>query len=564
MENPIKSITDPIKGLFSTPDPTANEKQESSAFNTQENFNTNTKIIKKVFNDKETYNFKFGLQANQINNLDEDPVIYGFDIIIHDTFINDDRKIEQTDEMKKYVADNSETNTISGEVSNGKKKGEFGFDKKFTSPLINGAIPNFMEFVNIPEINSKKEIYQEFIDTLKLFFNDTTHEFSSFKSHYIKSVSGLHTLIENATGFTDDNKQFTKYGTDKITIECYEDTYLNSGFLAALYKNFTYSKMNGKMLIPENLLKFDISIIISEIRNFNLVVDTLNKSTTNTQTINNSANTIKVFNDNISRYIYNLYECQFRFPTYSHDDVITNESIDFAKSFTFDIYYKFSTMEMEKFKFNGDSTGIRKYINNANINSPTDKYDRIKGTASNSTPVDNKQNRVYDLKYRSFYDNGKNAYRKWDKTGIVELDNEETDFLGDVKNNILDKLNNTKKFALTRIRQERDGLINKTLDNIRTNTGLRRISSPINVYDTNPRSISDYFFGQMRDFANEGVNNLLKKANDKLGDISKNLDIEKLNKGEQAQNTGKYSGTDQDVRNAAGFTNDENVYIPKK
>lgn len=560
MAGPLNEVGDGIldNHIKSTESSKGNAVQTPASFNTQEHLDTNIRTIKKVFNDRDTHNFKFGLQANQINNLDEDPIIYGFDIIIHDTFINDDRQIEKRNsDMEKYIANNTQTNNVKGEVSNGKKEGDFGFGKKFTSPLINGSIPDFIKTVNISEINSKKDVYQDFINTLKLFFNDTTHEFNSFKSHYIKSVTGLHTMIENATGFTDDNKQFTKYGTDKITIECYEDTYLNSGYLAALYKNFSYSKINGKMLIPENLLKFDMSIIISEIRNFNLVVDSLNSTAFNTQDQNNAATTIKVFNDNISRYIYNLYECQFRFPTYSHEDSISNEQPEFAKSFSFDIYYKFTSMEMEKFKFTGKAAGDRKYINNSNIKSAHDKYDRD----STSMPKDN-ENRVYDIKYRSYYDSkGLNAYRQWDKTGgSVGSEEEESGIVNDIKS----KLINTKKFALTRIRQERDGLINKTLDNIRTNIGLRRINSPINVYNTDPRSIPDYFFGQMRDFANDSVNNLLKKANNKLGDISKNLDIQKLSKGEKAQNTGKYSDTDQDVRNASGFTNDENIYIPKK
>ena len=50
MENPIKSITDPIKGLFNKPDPTANENQSPASFNTQEHYDTNTRTIKKVFN----------------------------------------------------------------------------------------------------------------------------------------------------------------------------------------------------------------------------------------------------------------------------------------------------------------------------------------------------------------------------------------------------------------------------------------------------------------------------------------------------------------------------------
>ena len=159
--------------------------------------------------------------------------------------------------------------------------------------------------------------------------------------------------------------------------------------------------------------------------------------------------------------------------------------------------------------------------------------------------------RVYDLKYRI----GNAPYRSWSSSPAE--DDAEVPLTG-----INKVLQNTKKFALTRIRQERDSLVNKTLDSIRTNVGLRRINAPINVYDTDPRSITDYFFGQLQNFANDGVNNLLKSANNKLGGISKNIDIDRLKDGKSAINTGKYSSTDPDVRNANGETNNENVYDP--
>lgn len=515
----------------------------SGFFNTQETEAFNKKIINDIFRDKDTFNFKYGLASNQKENLDEDPVIYGFDIVIHDV----------------YGGYEKNNNNSANDVVFGRGKNDYGYSQKFTSPLVNGAIINFMNNIGNTEVLSKKSSYYEFLDMFRLFFNDTRHEFASFKSHYLKSVKGLHGLVENVIGFGKENKQFTDYGKDKIVLDIYEDTFLNSGYLAALYKNIVYSRVNGKLLIPENLLKFDMSIIISEIRNFNLVVDTTSKTfTTNVNTPNvpnSSVNSIAIFNDNISRYIYNLYDCQLNFPHYSHEDEVRNDSREFTDSFQLEIYYKFSTMEMEKFKYDPLLVDKR-YINNANINNPNDKNDSTKNSSniisSLSKMVDNKDDRTYDLRYR------RNApYIQYSKNNDIEDSRPPDTGLQKV-------FNNTKKFALTRIRQERDSLINKTLDNIRTNVGLRRISSPINVYDTDPTSITDYFFGQLRDFTNDSVTGVLKKANDKLGDISKNIDINRLKNGKDAINTGKYSGTDQDVRNAAGITNDVNVYYTSK
>lgn len=515
-------------------------------FDTQKTEAFNKKVINSIFRDNDMFNFKYGLASNQKENLDEDPVIYGFDIVIHD--------VDDGNDGNKDVKNKS-----SNDVMLGRGKGDYGYSQKFTSPLVNGAIINFMDSVGNTEVLSKKDIYNDFLTTFRLFFNDTRNGFTSFKSHYLKSVKGLHGLVENVIGFGKDNKQFTEYGKDKIVLDIYEDTFLNSGYLAALYKNIVYSRVNGKLLIPENLLKFDMSIIISEIRNFNLVVDTTSKLFTNAKNNpnvpNSNINSIAIFNDNISRYIYNLYDCQLNFPQYSHDDEVRNDSREFTDSFQIEIYYKFSTMEMEKFKYDPLLVDKR-YINNANINNPSDKNDSVKNSSdiisSLSKQVTNEDDRTYDLRYR------RNApYIQYSKNNDIEESRPPDTGLQKV-------FNNTKKFALTRIRQERDSLINKTLDNIRTNVGLRRISSPINVYDTDPRSITDYFFGQVRDFANDSVTGVLKKANDKLGDISKNIDIERLKSGKDAINTGKYSGTDQDVRKAAGISNDVNVYYNKK
>lgn len=488
----------------------------------QEQYNT----VRKVFKDQDSYNFKYGLQngfKNDGSGMDEDPIMYGFDIVIHAI-------------------------------------GEDG--SQFSSPLINGEIMNFFAFAeknNIQEVIERKPIYLEFIEKFKLFFNDTTANFSSLKSHYLKSVSGLHNLVENASGISETNKQFTKYGSDKITLSMYEDLNLNSGYFVMLYKMLTYSKKNGKLLIPENLLRFDMSIIISEIRNFNLVLNVINssnngdsiteadlasvknfgesvtkkfgsnlpidknikpKKTVSTPNKDNPILTgLSVFNDNVSRYIYNLYDCQLSFPTYSHGDEVKNDDAKMSDDFSFDIFYKFSNLEVEKFNFKLNATAEMKRVSNIPSSANSDR-DHI------ATP--------FDIKYRTLQENGGDVPYKVYINGGDE--DETTRNLNGIQKIIV----NTKNFALKRFREERDKLVNKTIENIRTTSGLRRISSPTNIYFADNKSIPDFFVGQLRNFANDGLTNLLRKANDKVSQISKNIDDKRAANGKPPINTGRY------------------------
>lgn len=488
-----------------------------------ESMKKNMDVLSKVFGDKQTYNFKYGLYNNNVHNMDEDPIIYGFDIIIHN--IN---------------------------------KGS----NKMSSPLFNGDLLDFISFAdsnNIREVSSKREVYNKFNEKFKLFFNDTKADYTSFKSHYLKSISGLNNLMKNVSGIVGTNNSFfNKWGEDKITLTMYEDTFLNSGELLMLYKNLIMSKANGKMLIPENLLRFDMSIIISEVRNFNKVKSILNgkddATTFNEKSINdnlkfikkvvdspkvvintpkpNDSNTktlldnIEVFKDNISRYIYNLYDCQLSFDTNTHGDEVKNDSNAFFETFSFDIYYKYTDVEFEKFNLNLTGFDTLSYINSGNIVNPFSKLDK---QSTDTKP------RVYDIRYRQ----GDKSYMVFNQKKMDDKD--------DVELSPLQKrMKETKNFALKRLREERNDLVNKTIANIRTNIGLRRISSPINVYTTDARSITDFIGGQIRDFANDYVSSALKSAQYKLNEVGRNIDIERVAKGKAPVNMGMYKKVDTD------------------
>ena len=70
----------------------------------------------------------------------------------------------------------------------------------------------------------------------------------------------------------------TDYNKDVIKLNFLEDLSATMGTLAHLYKLLYWSRPNGKGLIPENLLRFNCDIIVSECRNFNRVRKAANTS----------------------------------------------------------------------------------------------------------------------------------------------------------------------------------------------------------------------------------------------------------------------------------------------
>lgn len=155
-----------------------------------------------------------------------------------------------------------------------------------TNAELKGRIPVVEEF--------KNKIVQIFKSQESALSDDQKTIY--IKSHYINSVSGLDVL----------SKKFVKWKQDKITLELYEDMTLFSTYLANLYNNLVYSYENGRQLIPENLLHFDLHIKISEIRNFTSIAK-IKSTDPNDQAI------ARALKDNVTCLIYTLHDCKFDF-----------------------------------------------------------------------------------------------------------------------------------------------------------------------------------------------------------------------------------------------------------
>ena len=274
----------------------------------------------------------------------EDPVMFGFDIII---------RVPESPLFSSILSD-SVSNFLTADFNQGNIE-------------MNARMAIWSDF--------KKSFFQFFRDSLSLeTSNSVDNPTNSRFYYYLKKVGGLDGLVESTTG--DTIKSFVDYGKDMIKLEFTEDVTLRLGRLATLYKSLYWSRINGKTLIPENLLRFDCDIIISEVRNFVTVKKALS-----------SGKDLQVLKDNVNRYVYTLYECQLFFDKMSHPS-----DIDLASAptdpgpYSIGFNYKFSTMRVDQFNY---KLSLYQPLNNSYYNpysiSSTDRFLNSTSNVASST-----------------------------------------------------------------------------------------------------------------------------------------------------------------------------------
>ena len=257
----------------------------------------------------------------------------------------------------------------------------YGFDviiDAISSPLLNGAVDEFIDmYPNVSEIQSRRRVLFDFKKQLQKLFktrgqinfrqqerdlyqNETLYSDyqnndladyanqpnpqgsntfwrgkKAYLAHYLHKIEGLHKL--NVSNLGETKKYLSDWQKDFVKMTFHEDV---SGTMAALmhtYNLLYWSKPNGKHMIPENLLRFNCEIIVSEVRNFNRVRHAVGDQN------------LQILKDNVSRYRYSLRECQFYFDTPSHDD-----AIDYSQSggayggYTVNMDYKYTFLKYEK------------------------------------------------------------------------------------------------------------------------------------------------------------------------------------------------------------------------
>jgi hypothetical protein len=299
----------------------------------------------------------------------------------------------------------------------------FGFDIIFdsiNSPLLNGSVEDFIsEFSYVSEVASRAIVIDDFKRQFMKIFKTKGNLDSVYKEeyesdniminnqrqgqvmasnaksniytyanaqgqtnlyrvgkraymgYYLQKVDGLSNLSESNTG--DKKKYLADYKKDVIKMTFLEDLSLTMGTLAHLYKLLYWSKPNGKNIIPENLLRFNCDIVISECRNFNRV--------------RKAAKTgdLEILKDNVSRYIYSLRECQFWFDKMSHEDSIDMGNLKTTDTFEVMFDYKYSTVKLEKWVPDPEKFGRYVGYNNGAIWKIGNKGSRASRSADGTT-----------------------------------------------------------------------------------------------------------------------------------------------------------------------------------
>lgn len=435
----------------------------------------------------------------------------------------------------------------------------FGFEliiDSISSPLLNGSVEDFIDqFNKISEVSSRKIIIADFkhqfskifktnasiqgidnsesnitiptsnvsnIDSRSKIFNPGKR---AYLSYYLKKIQGLELLSESNT--PSKKKYLTDYRNDVIKLVFTEDVSHSIGTLAYLYKLLYWSKPNGKYIIPDNLLRFNCDIIISEIRNLNRVRKAIN------------GGNLEVIKDNVSRYVYSLKECQFYF-----DQPLNDSEIDLSQppkefdNYTVTMDYKYVTSKFERWIPNGN---FGKYVgyNNGSIWKVGNSSRSSNGNTDISVPKFNtnglnslKQNGITTPIILENYKSGLSSnYEQDDNIQSSTLNNMKK--TSEKASEILSK--NLQKAISKEIKSQvnqRFRLLNNTLDKIRNASLIGRMREPTNIYKvpyyyegisnfSNGKISSNFFFdihNSLRDFAGDSIGSAL---GDNIGNIIK-------------------------------------------
>jgi hypothetical protein len=456
----------------------------------------------------------------------------------------------------------------------------FGFEiiiNVNSSPLFNGEVERFINDIGgtYDEVKSREQILFGFQYELQKYFkfDSSLSQMGGrqrdvpspgeigpdgkpykLKRYYVKKISGLNLLVESNTG--NARKSFIDYGKDLLKITFYEDTSLNLGRLASLYKLLYWSRLRGKSIIPENLLRFDCEIIVSELRDF--------------VKVRKSNNMLEVLKSNLSRYRYQVYECQWWFNQMSHPtDIDLSTQLTPTDTYDVEMTFKYSTMIYEQFdggdivlrnstidpnsrpkglndlvNENREYFDSREYIPVSILDSgPTqisfgkiNQLENLGNTVDIDTSTDNtisnlqQQSKVniYQLltgpspisDFQSVNNLTQTAILNAQATNVANSQSTnstpKTDIYGRAAEQLIENLKDAALREAQRQLNIRFRLLNNSIDNIRNSFGIGRMPPPSNVYfprqNTGPYGNSQFFFdvqNSLRNFAGDALTGLI-------------------------------------------------------
>lgn len=412
--------------------------------------------------------------------------------IIPIPFQNSDGSISSIDTSKIYLGGFVTT------LNDNEDPTILGYDIKIdviSSPLFNGSVEDFLNnstFSSISELNSRLKLLSDFKDSFFKYFK-TNINYEDVKSYYLKKISGLDNLIDRNNSNTFD-KSFVKYGDDILTLTLNEDVSQNMGYLSSLYKSLYWSRINGKQIIPSNLLRFNMDIEITEVRKYNRI-------------FKNESEQMNVMSDLISKYTYSIYECQMFFDSMPHGSEIDMTSVNFNEGFDLKIDYKYSTLKFEKFTNDGFDKAIYSYIDNSSINLFNTEYGDPNINNEDDLTLNKLEYNIIKIINRLENDSDDN---------LSEIDLLKKSSIQSIKkaspfNNLTKSLINAGIKEVNRQLTLKARLLNKTLNNIRNSIpGIGKMSEPTNVYSGQSQFESDVR-NSIRNFVGDSIKGFFGK-----------------------------------------------------
>ena len=322
-------------------------------------FDTDAKAILKKF-DENTFTFKHSLNKSEDNSqnksfLYDDPLLPGFQIFI--------------DPLSPLFSDNTKINGISSFI---------------------------FKYFDLDEISARGDMWYEFKNIITKIF-ETVVQMGNNNNMNDSNPINMPYFINKIDGLDNFKKKIIKYGEDKITITLNENISMISIYLAELYNNLTYSFKNQRYLFPENVLRFNLVIKISDVRNFLSPTSTAQagaKTTVNVNNINGSSPIVDSLSEKSAVY-YTLHDCNFNFfnSTNFNDSIEIGGhgagSINSPSSVSFDIFFKsvsrWSTFPLIPNSYKIDGWGDQPITQGTNETKYFEGIDALK-----STPPDKK------------------------------------------------------------------------------------------------------------------------------------------------------------------------------
>lgn len=241
--------------------------------------------------------------------------------------------------IKRFVQDSSQLRSANG-VTDLDDPTYLGFSLSFdiTSPLFNdanvgsandsvfSATPSAIGYLAAIGEDTRMSYLKSFIQGLQ--------QINSERSYYWQSIDGLTDVWTKNTDF-EDPYVGTK-DEEGITIGCLEAIDLKLTALFSLYRMAVYDAKYRRYIVPKNLLRFNVTINVQEIRKFKTVrnwLNSLNLSTT-------KQDTLDYINENTSQISFTLTDCMWipgesgkAFDNVSNNEInVTSTSIKFSYS----------------------------------------------------------------------------------------------------------------------------------------------------------------------------------------------------------------------------------------